>query len=63
MKVMAKPGCICPQENYKQEPITDKTPVEVPETAYYRRRLLDGSLVYAVHTEPPPSKKGAKNDI
>lgn len=45
MKVIAKPGHICPGENRWDKPIDDKTPVDVLSSAYYRRRIADGSLL------------------
>jgi len=45
IKVMAKPGRRCPMEGKPRQYITDETPVEVPESAYYRRLIEDGSLV------------------
>jgi len=50
MMVIAKPGCQCPREDSRMPPINDHDPVSVPNTAYYRRRLADGSLVSAKMT-------------
>jgi len=44
-KVQASPGLHCPKEGKPRQYITDEKPVEVPESAYYRRLLDDGSLV------------------
>jgi hypothetical protein len=51
MRVVAKQGCVCPRQDHRDPPINDKIPAEVPDTAYYRRRIADGSLVYAAHAE------------
>lgn len=53
MKVHAAPGLYCPMENNPREYISDAVPVDVPDTAYYRRLVDDGSLV-----EIPPLVKG-----
>lgn len=53
MRVHAAPGLLCPTENNPREYITDAEPVDVPDTAYYRRLVDDGSLV-----EIPPLVKG-----
>ena len=44
MIVKAKQGCMCPRENPRDKAINDTDAVEVPDTAYYRRRVADGSL-------------------
>lgn len=46
MLVKAAPGLHVPHEDKPREYIS-ATPVEVPETVYYRRRLADGDLVLA----------------
>lgn len=53
MRVKAAPGIQVPKEDKPREYITDGDSVDVPETAYYLRRLADGDLVKA-------DKKGAK---
>lgn len=50
MKVKAAPGIKVPMEDKPREYITDAPPegeqsFDVPETAYYRRRITDGDLV------------------
>jgi hypothetical protein len=45
-------------EGRPREYITDSAAVEVPETAYYRRLIADGSLVKA----GPGNKKEVKTD-
>lgn len=47
MLVRALPGTRCPMEGRPREYITDQAAVKVPDTAYYRRRLAEGSLVPA----------------
>lgn len=44
MRVKAAPGLHCPKEENPREYITDNEPVEVPDSAYYRRLVDDGSL-------------------
>ncbi len=58
LKVTATPGTRCPMEGRPREYITDSAAVEVPETAYYRRLIADGSLVKAV----PGNKKEVRTD-
>jgi hypothetical protein len=48
LKVTAAPGTRCPMEGRPREYITDTAAVEVPESAYYRRLIADGSLVKAI---------------
>jgi hypothetical protein len=42
--VVAPAGRTCPRE-LSREVITDSIPVAVPNTAYYRRLISDGSLI------------------
>lgn len=44
MYVKAAPGSRCPMDGKPREFITD-SPVEVADSAYYRRLIADGSLV------------------
>jgi hypothetical protein len=46
MLVKAAPGLKVPKE-FKPRDYIEAEPVEVPETAYYLRRLADGDLVPA----------------
>lgn len=55
MRVQAAPGLQCPKEDNPKQYIGEE-PVEVPDTAYYRRMLDDESLVLA----PEKPKKGDK---
>ena len=45
MLVKAAPGLQVPMENNPKAYITDSDPIDVPDTAYYRRLCDDGSLV------------------
>ena len=47
MEVIAAKGLRCPMEGKPRSYITDSTPVDVPESAYYRSLVRDGSLVRA----------------
>lgn len=55
MKVKAAQGLKVPMEDKPREYITDAKSVDVPETAYYSRRVSDGDLIVDDAT-----KKGAK---
>lgn len=57
MKVIAKEGTQCPKEGKPREYLTDSEAVEVPETAYYKRLVDDGSLL--PHPLPNPPLEGA----
>lgn len=54
MKVVAAPGLQVPKEQKPREYITQDEEVEVPESAYYLRRVADGDLV---RTDVKSSKK------
>ncbi|WP_027181647.1 DUF2635 domain-containing protein [Oleidesulfovibrio alaskensis] len=45
MLVQAVRGVRVPAEDTPRRHIDDSAPVEVPDTAYYRRRMADGDLV------------------
>ncbi len=45
MKVIAAKGTRCPKEENPREYITDDVAINVPETAYYKRLIADGSLI------------------
>ncbi len=61
MKVIAAKGLRCPMEGQPRKYITDSVAVEVPESAYYGRRLRDGSLVREMAgTLDVPENKGGK---
>ena len=57
MKVTAQPGAKCPMEHDPRAYITDGAPVDVPDTLYYRRLIMDGSL--AASPEQSPDKPEA----
>lgn len=57
MKVKAAPGLQVPKEDKPREYITDADVVDVPDTAYYLRRVTEGDLV--VEKSNPKSSKGA----
>lgn len=68
IKVIARQGIQVPVEGRPDRYITDKEAVDVPETAYWLRRLRDGDLLlytgpakYAVTeaTDAKPSDKTA----
>ncbi len=44
MEVKATKGLKCPYENKPREYISDNKYVKVPNTAYYKRLIADGSL-------------------
>jgi hypothetical protein len=50
MKVQAAPGMKCPKEGKPRTYITESEAVDVPDTAFYRRMVADGSLVIATRT-------------
>jgi len=61
LSVIAPPGLICPKEGGKPAGIiTDSQAVTVPDTAYYRRLLREGSLLDAAKPAPAAAKKGGK---
>ena len=45
MKVKAAPGIKVPKEDKPREYITDVEAVDVPDTAYYLRRIAEGDLI------------------
>ncbi|HOX22378.1 MAG TPA: hypothetical protein PLL10_02860 [Elusimicrobiales bacterium] len=56
MLVKAKHGGKVPMEEHPRRHITDEKAVDVPETSYYKRLVLEGSLV-PVTAEPKGGKK------
>lgn len=64
MKVIAAKGTRCPMENSPRQYITDNEPVDVPDSAFYRRLVTDGSLIIsngkAPVSESPNKKEGGK---
>lgn len=61
MKVIAKQGTRCPKEGKPRQYITDSEPVEVPDTAFYKRLLADGSLRRAQSAERKVQKSAPVN--
>lgn len=64
MFVTAAPGIKVPKEDKPHDYITEADVVEVPDTAYYQRRISDGDLI-AVEAAAPavdaaPVKSGKK---
>jgi hypothetical protein len=53
MKVIAAPGLKVPMEDKPRDYITDAKAIDVPESAYYLRRLADGDLVMPKGAPPP----------
>ena len=63
MKVLAAPGTRCPMEGDPRKYIGDAEPAEVPDSSYYKRLVLDGSLTIApAASVSPVRKKGGKSD-
>jgi hypothetical protein len=60
MKVLAAPGTRCPMEGNPRKYIGDAEPAEVPESAYYKRLVGDGSLIMPYVS--PVKKKEVKAD-
>jgi len=59
MLVTAAPGLLVPKEGKPRQYITETAAVEVPETAYYLRRLDEGDLVKVPATSAAKSKTTA----
>lgn len=68
MLVLAAPGLLVPMEEKPRSYISDTPPdeargFEVPDTVYYRRRILEGDLVElndAAEVAEVAKKKGGK---
>ncbi len=58
MNVRAAAGTRCPMEGRPRVYITDAEPMAVPESAYYLRRVQDGSLVKAEAPSATPQQGG-----
>ena len=59
MNVIATRGTKCPMEGKPREYITDTLVVNVPDTTYYQRLIMDGSLIKVPET-PPKAKQADK---
>jgi len=57
MKVIAAQGIKVPMEDKPRDYITDAAAVDVPESAYYLRRLADGDLLEAPAQPAKPKEK------
>lgn len=57
--VKAAPGLKVPFETRANQYITDEV-VEVPNTLYYRRQLLEGDLIETAAPKAPTARKNAK---
>jgi hypothetical protein len=57
MQVQAAQGLKVPMEDKPHDYITDAIVIEVPDTAYYQRRISDGDLLAVVSSTKPT--KGA----
>jgi len=57
MIVIAKPGVRVPMEGKPRKYITEDASVDVPDTAYYRRRLREGDLITAPAEKPAKRKE------
>lgn len=53
LHVRARQGVRVPLEHAPREYVTDASIAEVPASAYYRRRLVDGDLVLAEPAAAP----------
>ncbi|ALC15655.1 hypothetical protein DSOUD_0868 [Desulfuromonas soudanensis] len=60
MKAKAAPGLKVPKEGKPREYITDAKTLDLPDTAYYRRLVRDGSLVEETDKPAAPSPDAAK---
>lgn len=58
IKVIASPGIRCPMEDRPKSYITDAEVVEVPQSAYYLRRISDGDLLSAPDAPAKITLKG-----
>ena len=57
MQVIAAQGIRVPKEDQPRDYISDAQVVEVPDSAYYRRRIADGDLLPA---PVKPARKGTE---
>ena len=59
IKVIARKGIRVPMEDNPARYITDKTAKNVPDTAYWRRRLKDGDLLIFTDESDVPAEAPA----
>ena len=57
MKVIAAPGLLVPKDGQARRYISSDQHEDVPDTAYYRRRIEAGELIVLPDDVAPPSKK------
>jgi hypothetical protein len=62
MQVVAMKGTRCPMEGQKKKYITDAKAVEVPASAYYLRRLRDGSIAAAPAGAAPSEQPSVSSE-
>ncbi len=62
LKVKAASGIKYPLEGYPNKYITDECEQSVPDTAYYRKALMDGDLVLADALVPAASAMPAASE-
>lgn len=62
MLVKASPGLKVPMAGKPHDYITEEVAIEVPDDAYYLRRLADGDLVLADTAQTTTPKKTTKGD-
>ncbi|KWF84983.1 hypothetical protein WL94_20160 [Burkholderia cepacia] len=55
MKVIARKGVRVPHERNAREYVTDDKAVDVPDTVYYQRRILDKDLILQDATAEAPA--------
>ena len=60
VKVIAKKGVKVPKEGNPRKYITDARAVPVEKSAYYRKRIGEGSLIEVPEPKKPEPKKTKK---
>lgn len=54
--VKAREGIRVPMENTPRRYITDAKTIDVPETAYYLRQIMNGDLIEVVRGQKQPAE-------
>lgn len=62
MLVKAAAGVLVPMEDHPRRYIDD-TPADVPDTAYYRRRMADGDLIAVSDDTASPKEATAPEGV
>jgi hypothetical protein len=62
LSVVAPAGLRCPKE-LSRDVITDKEVVSVPNTAYYRRLIAEGSLIVKAPRASKTAKPRSSSDV